>query len=71
MIEFVLNLLWQQTYMADIFYVQRWKDPRLNLPENMTAEYRQVFFFLVWMIHGRVLHRLIQKKSEHNQMVAE
>jgi len=28
------------TYMADVFYVQRWEDPRLNLPENMTAEYR-------------------------------
>ncbi|CAG7721642.1 unnamed protein product [Allacma fusca] len=28
------------TYAADIFLAQRWKDHRLRLPENMTAEYR-------------------------------
>jgi hypothetical protein len=29
-----------QTYAADIFFAQTWKDDRLRLPENMTAEYR-------------------------------
>ncbi|KAL3266592.1 hypothetical protein HHI36_010756 [Cryptolaemus montrouzieri] len=28
------------TYAADIFFAQTWKDYRLRLPENMTAEYR-------------------------------
>ncbi|CAH1123646.1 unnamed protein product [Ceutorhynchus assimilis] len=28
------------TYAADIFFAQTWKDHRLRLPENMTAEYR-------------------------------
>ncbi|XP_064486603.1 glycine receptor subunit alpha-2-like [Ornithodoros turicata] len=28
------------TYAADIFFAQSWKDHRLRLPENMTAEYR-------------------------------
>ncbi|KAI9558502.1 hypothetical protein GHT06_015290 [Daphnia sinensis] len=28
------------TYMADVFYVQSWRDHRLSLPENMTSEYR-------------------------------
>ncbi|XP_037946173.1 glycine receptor subunit alpha-4 [Teleopsis dalmanni] len=28
------------TYVADIFFAQTWKDHRLRLPENMTAEYR-------------------------------
>lgn len=29
-----------QTYAADIFFAQTWKDHRLRLPENMTSEYR-------------------------------
>jgi hypothetical protein len=29
-----------QTYAADIFFAQTWKDDRLRLPENMTSEYR-------------------------------
>lgn len=29
-----------QTYAADIFFAQTWKDNRLRLPENMTSEYR-------------------------------
>ncbi|KAK8783961.1 hypothetical protein V5799_009674 [Amblyomma americanum] len=28
------------TYAADIFFSQSWKDHRLRLPENMTADYR-------------------------------
>lgn len=32
-----------QTYAADIFFAQTWKDHRLRLPENMTSEYRWVF----------------------------
>ena len=31
-----------QTYAADIFFAQTWKDNRLRLPENMTSEYRYV-----------------------------
>jgi len=31
-----------QTYAADIFFAQTWKDHRLRLPENMTSEYRFV-----------------------------
>lgn len=29
-----------QTYAADIFFAQTWKDDRLRLPENFTSEYR-------------------------------
>ncbi|XP_076030934.1 uncharacterized protein LOC143019124 [Oratosquilla oratoria] len=29
-----------ETYAADIFFSQSWKDHRLKLPENMTTEYR-------------------------------
>ena len=29
-----------QTYVADIFLAQSWRDHRLRLPENMTEEYR-------------------------------
>lgn len=29
-----------QTYVADIFLAQSWRDPRLRLPENMYEEYR-------------------------------
>lgn len=29
-----------QTYAADIFFAQTWKDYRLRLPENMTSDYR-------------------------------
>ena len=29
-----------QTYIADIFLAQSWRDHRLRLPENMTEEYR-------------------------------
>ncbi|GIY32268.1 glycine receptor subunit alpha-2 [Caerostris darwini] len=29
-----------QTYVADIFMSQSWKDDRLQLPENMTSKYR-------------------------------
>lgn len=32
----------RQTYVADIFLAQSWRDHRLRLPENMTSEYRQV-----------------------------
>ncbi|ODM97183.1 Glycine receptor subunit alpha-2, partial [Orchesella cincta] len=31
---------YSMTYAADIFFAQKWKDHRLKLPENMTAEYR-------------------------------
>lgn len=31
---------WFQTYVADIFLAQSWRDPRLRLPENMHEEYR-------------------------------
>lgn len=42
---FLKNLLTErkkklQTYAADIFFAQTWKDHRLRLPENMTSEYR-------------------------------
>jgi hypothetical protein len=30
----------QQTYVADIFLAQSWRDHRLRLPEDMTEEYR-------------------------------
>ncbi|KAK1136152.1 hypothetical protein K0M31_000719 [Melipona bicolor] len=29
-----------QTYVADIFLAQSWRDSRLRLPENMSEEYR-------------------------------
>lgn len=29
-----------QTYVADIFLAQSWRDPRLLLPDNMSEEYR-------------------------------
>ena len=35
-----------QTYVADIFLAQSWRDHRLRLPENMTEEYRH------WSIKG-------------------
>lgn len=37
-IIFFLSLF--QTYAADIFFAQSWKDWRLRLPDNMTHEYR-------------------------------
>lgn len=30
----------RQTYTADIFFAQKWKDNRLRFPNNMTYEYR-------------------------------
>ena len=33
-------LTFSQTYVADIFLAQSWRDHRLRLPENMTEEYR-------------------------------
>ena len=33
------NILFQ-TYAADVFFSQEWKDHRLTLPNNMTREYR-------------------------------
>lgn len=30
----------RQTYVADIFLAQSWRDSRLRLPENMSEDYR-------------------------------
>lgn len=38
--QFIRFFLRLQTYAADIFFAQTWKDHRLRLPENMTSEYR-------------------------------
>jgi hypothetical protein len=38
-----------QTYVADIFFAQTWKDHRLRLPENMTSEYR--LLDVAWLKH--------------------
>lgn len=32
--------LFLQTYAADIFFCQTWKDHRLRIPENMTSDYQ-------------------------------
>lgn len=37
---FLIFVAYLKTYAADIFFAQKWKDHRLRLPENMTAEYR-------------------------------
>ena len=40
-----------QTYAADVFFAQEWKDHRLILPENMTREYRLLpveWLNLIW-----------------------
>ncbi|GBM98181.1 hypothetical protein AVEN_135156-1 [Araneus ventricosus] len=37
---FTISLSLFQTYVADIFMSQSWKDHRLRLPENMTMKYR-------------------------------
>ena len=40
-----------QTYAADVFFAQEWKDHRLKLPENMTREYRLLpveWLSLIW-----------------------
>ena len=40
-----------QTYAADVFFAQEWKDHRLILPENMTREYRLLpveWLHLIW-----------------------
>ena len=37
---FIVCLKIFQTYAADIFFAQSWKDHRLRLPENMTSDYR-------------------------------
>lgn len=40
-----------QTYAADIFFAQTWKDNRLRLPENMTSEYRYMNSLIAYAIH--------------------
>lgn len=42
-----------QTYAADIFFAQTWKDHRLRLPENMTSEYRYVFVCNLYVLITR------------------
>ena len=40
-----------QTYAADVFFAQEWKDHRLILPDNMTREYRLLpveWLHLIW-----------------------
>jgi hypothetical protein len=37
---FILFFQRLQTYVADIFLAQSWRDSRLRLPENMSEEYR-------------------------------
>lgn len=39
-LAFLIFYSYLKTYAADIFFAQKWKDHRLRLPENMTAEYR-------------------------------
>lgn len=40
-----------QTYAADVFFSQEWKDHRLILPDNMTREYRLLpveWLHMIW-----------------------
>lgn len=37
---FQLINLFRQTYTANVFFAQKWKDSRLRFPNNMTYEYR-------------------------------
>ena len=39
-ILFIYFLIYLQTYVADIFLAQSWRDPRLRLPEYMNEQYR-------------------------------
>lgn len=36
----LIHAFYFQTYVADIFLAQSWRDQRLRLPENMSEEYR-------------------------------
>lgn len=38
-IKWIFSNFWQ-TYTADIFFAQKWKDNRLRFPNNMTQDYR-------------------------------
>lgn len=52
------NCYFLQTYAADIFFAQTWKDYRLRLPENMTSEYRyktcKSFITIVEELKGKI-----------------
>lgn len=39
-LSFFHSNFFSQTYAADIFFAQSWKDHRLRFPQNMTGEYR-------------------------------
>lgn len=48
---FSIKLALFQTYAADVFFAQEWKDHRLILPDNMTREYRLLpveWLHLIW-----------------------